>query len=210
MSHWSIESPLLKRDFFFGPSTQRSLEVTRQKIQPVLHQGVQWAREQGSTNVPLPTYGELVVTLFDDSGAPPDETRALEILGTILREGPVAEKWIGDALRAILQQRSPQSQRVRRQVEDRILAAQRAQSLDFLDELFANSSPPSTTMNAQAPRMSSSVPPAPVFFTPSPLVEELAERLNRLELERDAMLRRLTAAAPPPVPSPAQPPAKGG
>ena len=209
MSHWSIESPLSKSDFFFGPSTTRSLEVTRQRLQPVLHQGVQWARDQGATNVPVPTYGELVVTLFNDSGAPPDEVRALEILGTVLREGPVAEMWIGEALRAILQQRSPQSQRVRRQVEQRFLAEQRALSLDFLDELFANSNQPSTTMNDHAPRISSSVPPAPVFFTPSPLVEELAVRMNRLELDRDAMLRRLTAAAPPPVPSPAQPPAKG-
>ena len=40
------------------------------------------------------------------------------------------------------------------------------------------------------------------FVTPTPATEDLNARMARLEMDRDTLMRRLTAAAPPAVPSP--------
>ena len=66
-SAWSLTSPFTKREFQFTHHTARSRAVTKSLLEPVLALGVKWALKQGATNVPVPTYGELVVTLFDSS-----------------------------------------------------------------------------------------------------------------------------------------------
>ena len=191
---WAIDRPFDRRDFAFFEQSSRSRALTKSTLQPVLMAGVQWARANGAINVPTPTFGEIAVTLFDSSDAEPDEESSLMILASVMASTSInGRACIGDALREILRQRSPQSQRVRREAS---LSAERASRLS-LDELFASPMPVRQPLLAMFSTSQSAV------RTPLPSgSDELSARMARLEMNTEAMLHRLTAAAPPLAPTP--------
>ena len=196
-SAWSLTSPFTKREFQFTHHTARSRAVTKSLLEPVLALGVKWALKQGATNVPVPTYGELVVTLFDSSEGAPDEDNALGILAAVLASTKYDGKaCIGDALRSIVLQRSPQSQRVRREAS---LLAERGNEA-VMNELFSPA--------VRQPSFSSTSQPVGAALSPEPSSDHLAARLAKLELNAETLFQRLTSAVAPAVPTPcAVPPA---
>ena len=193
---WALDRPFDLRDFSFFEQSSRARDVTKNMLQPALSAGVQWALSRGATNVPTPSLGEIVVTLFDSSGPEPDEDKALRVLAAVMASTSINGKaCIGDALREILRQRSPQSQRVRHEAS---LSAERA-SMAMFDELFVSPAPvrqPIFTSASQSVGMNRLSPPFDA--------DALAARLSRLELS--VIAGRLTAAAPPPIPTPAPTP----
>ena len=201
---WSIDHPFERRDFSFFEQSERSRELTKSTLGNLLQNGVQWAQSLGCINVRKPTLGEIVVTLFNDFGTEPDETMSLRVLASVMASNSINGKaCIGDALRSILRQQSPQALRLRREAS---LSAERAAHATF-EELFAS---PVPVRQPQFSSISQSVVDRTVpwmdrplgFVTSTPATEDINARMARLELDRDTLMRRLTAAAPPAVPSP--------
>ena len=201
---WSIDHPFERRDFSFFEQSERSRELTKSTLGNLLQNGVQWAQSLGCINVRKPTLGEIVVTLFNDFGTEPDETMSLRVLASVMASSSIDGKaCIGDALRSILRQQSPQALRLRREAS---LSAERDAHATF-EVLFAS---PVPVRQPQFSSISQSVVDRTVpwldrplgFVTSTPASEDINARMARLELDRDTLMRRLTAAAPPAVPSP--------
>ena len=201
---WSIDHPFERRDFSFYEQSERSRELTKSTLGNLLQNGVQWAQSLGCINVRTPTLGEIVVTLFNSFGTEPDETMSLRVLASVMASNSINGKaCIGDALRSILRQQSPQALRLRREAS---LSAERDAHATF-EVLFAS---PVPVRQPQFSSISQSVVDRTVpwldrplgFVTSTPASEDINARMARLELDRDTLMRRLTAAAPPAVPSP--------
>ena len=62
----SLNNPFSYRDFphVVHQLTARGQEAAKQNLSAVRFQKVQWARSHGSSNVPIPTFGEIVVFFF--------------------------------------------------------------------------------------------------------------------------------------------------
>ena len=190
---WAIDRPFNRRDFTFFEQSSRSRDLTKSTLQAVCLQAVQWAHRMGAIQVPTPSFGEIVLTLFDSFDAEPDEDSSLRILASVMASTSIdGRACIGDALREILRQRSPLVQRVRREAS---LSAERAARFS-LDELFASPLPVRQPLAAMFSTSQSDRTPFPSG------ADQLAERMSRLEMNTEAMLHRLTAAAPPPAPTP--------
>ena len=113
---WAIDRPFNRRDFTFFEQSSRSRDLTKSTLQAVCLQAVQWAHRMGAIQVPTPSFGEIVLTLFDSFDAEPDEDSSLRILASVMASTSIdGRACIGDALREILRQRSPLVQRVRRE-----------------------------------------------------------------------------------------------